>query len=184
MAESQIDPTTKEGILCRSLMQFFRDPENVKTIVPILTEMSPVSLRVLDWFVTNFCKDHTKLIVKDPIMKDLNVYSSYKSQLKAFNKKLFDPFCRLHSNVRKFRFYYDQDRYIVTTTGQLNFFKWAIESHVIEYINKYHEGIKADLKTKEAQKKRARASITESPSSESSPLQLPTLRKAYVIRFD
>jgi hypothetical protein len=58
------------------------------------------------------------------------VYIDYKNQLKAYSKKLFDPFCRRErimfqlSNIPAF----------ITTVGKLNFFRWAIEKGILDYI--------------------------------------------------
>lgn len=204
--ERSIDLSTKEGLLLKSLMTFFEDKKNVDIMVPIVTESSPVSLRVLDWFITNYSRDHTKTIVKDELLLDFDVYNSYKAQLKAFNKKLFDPFCRLHGSgkIKKFRFRYGSDRFIMTTTGQLNFFKWAIENNIIAYVMRHYDTIKADLKQKESRKRSSTTSsevFTTSTSSAadddvllSSPtpmssssicwMESANTRKNYVIRFD
>ena len=79
----------------------------------------------------------------------LNVYHSYKSQLKAYSKKRFDPFCRRD----RLEFMINGDS-VETTIGQLNFFKWAIKNLVIEYIINHKEDIETDMnhslkKTKE-----------------------------------
>ena len=68
--------------------------------------------------------------------------------MKAYNKKLFDPFCRSHNIkiISKFNFYYEENKFIITTIGQLNFFKWAIENGIINYISVIIEDIKQDIK--------------------------------------
>lgn len=209
---SEDDDNTKEGLLTKTLLVFFKNPRNVNVMIPILTESSPISLRILDWFITNYSRDHIKTLVRDPLFKDFNVYSSYKGQLKAFNKKLFDPFCRLHINskIKKFEFVYGEEgKYVVTTIGQLNFFKWAIENHIIDYVTKHYEEIKADLRKREA-RKRSSSSSPKHPTSESSPVSWQSdgvpettitnesseessnnppsschgVRRAYVIKFD
>ena len=83
-------------------------------------------------------------------MKKIDIYNDYKSQLKAYNKKLFDPFCRSHNIeiISKFNFYYEENKFIVTTIGQLNFFKWAIENDIINYISNIIEDIKQDIKVR------------------------------------
>ena len=55
---------------------------------------------------------------------------NYKSQLKAFSKKQFDPFCRR----KRIKFDYEKSKNIITTIGQLNFFKWIIENKILDYI--------------------------------------------------
>ena len=103
--------------------------ENINKIIPITIGDSKLSLRVLDWFVTNYCK--SKNIILNNNGKYYNIYLDYKSQLKAFSKKQFDPFCRRE----RILFYYDNSKYITTTVGQLNFFKWAIENNILNYVN-------------------------------------------------
>ena len=72
---------------------------------------------------------------------DVNVFLNYKAQLKAYSKKYFDPFCRRN------RINYKQS--LSTTIGQLNFFKWAIENHIISYIQDNIEDIEKDLISKD-----------------------------------
>lgn len=186
-----MDFDTKEGLLRNTLIHFFTVPKNRDVLVPILTDSVPISLRVLDYFITNYSRDHTKAIVKDPLLRNFNVYSSYKSQLKAFNKKLFDPFCRLHhqSNIHKFNFYYEKEKFVTTTTGQLNFFKWAIENKIIDYVTCHYEEIKADLKAREVSK-RNRSSTSSSfecsstTTTDSETSSWKPLKRTYVISFE
>lgn len=56
------------------------------------------------------------------------VYLNYKSQLKAFSKKLFDPFCRRE----RIQFQIGTQEPFVTTVGQLNFFRWAFEKNILD----------------------------------------------------
>ena len=135
---------TKENILLSRLKEYYTK-EKINIILDIINNSNPISLRIIDWFVTNYSKYNTKKIYSD---KKIDIYNDYKSQLKAYNKKLFDPFCRSHNIeiISKFNFYYQKDKYIVTTIGQLNFFKWAIENDIINYINNIIEDIKQDIK--------------------------------------
>jgi len=140
----------KEYILMTNLKHYFLKKENKILFVSIINESHPVSLRIIDWFVTNYSKNNAKKIFTD---LKLDIYNNYKSQLKAYNKKLFDPFCRNHKHDcdSKFNFFYDSDnpqKYIVTTIGQLNFFRWAFENNIIPYINLILEDIKNDIKVK------------------------------------
>ena len=64
---------------------------------------------------------------------------------------MFDPFCRRE----RIYFNYDTDndtdndnkdkKYLITTVGQLNFFKWMIENNIIDYIIKNYENIESDM---------------------------------------
>ena len=119
---------SKDKLLMDNISKFY-NTKTINDILPITQGNSKLSLRVLDWFVTNYCKTHN--IILNDKRKNYNVYLDYKSQLKAFSKKQFDPFCRRERIV----FYYDKNDYITTTVGQLNFFKWAIENNILEYVN-------------------------------------------------
>ena len=116
-----------------SLSKFYLDEKNINILIPIVNGLSKISLRVLDWFVTNLCKKHNKVIhyQKDGKPNKLIVHLDYKNQLKAYSKKQFDPFCRRE----RINFIYGKGNELLTTVGQLNFFRWAIEYHVLDYIN-------------------------------------------------
>ena len=47
---------SKDSILLSSLTDFFNESENLKTFLNIYNKKSKISLRVLDWFVTNYSK--------------------------------------------------------------------------------------------------------------------------------
>ena len=95
-----------------------------------------LSLRIIDWFVTNYSRNNVT-VYKLPSGVNLNVYNDYKNQLKAFSKKLFDPFCR--------RERIEIDGVGTTTIGQLNFFKWALDNGVIEYTMNNVKAIEANM---------------------------------------
>ena len=75
--------------------------------------------------------------------KEFVVYLDYKLQLKGYQKKQFDPFCRRS----RINFYYDGDKSLVTTVGQLNFFRWTIQNSVLTYISEHLEEIESDMNT-------------------------------------
>ena len=124
--------TCKQDLLMSSLSLFFNNKLNIDKIMPIINGKSPISLRILDWFVTNYAKKNNIAynIETDGIVRKFIVHSNYKSQLKAYSKKLFDPFCRRE----RISFIDHYDNVITTTAGQLNFFRWVIENNIIEYI--------------------------------------------------
>ena len=144
----------KQDLLMESLTEFFTS-DNVDYMLPIVNGNSNISLRIIDWFVTNYAKKNNisyytnhnvdvqegGKILQKPITKQFIVYLNYKSQLKAYSKKQFDPFCRRE----RISFYYDKDNELVTTVGQLNFFRWAIENHVLDYISDNLEEIEKDM---------------------------------------
>ena len=134
---------SKIDLLMSSLSKFYLDEKNINILIPIVNGLSKISLRVLDWFVTNFCKKHNTVIhyQREGKAQKLIVHLDYKNQLKAYSKKQFDPFCRRE----RINFIYGKGNELLTTVGQLNFFRWAIEHHVLDYINDNLEVIEADM---------------------------------------
>ncbi len=157
----------KQDILMKSLTEFFQNSDYIHEMLPIINGESKISLRIIDWFVTNYAKknntclvtdtkdiindkviDTTKIVTKTPTntnnIKQFLVFLNYKSQLKAYTKKQFDPFCRRE----RINFYYDQKdntKFIETTVGQLNFFRWAIKNNVLQYITSNIVTIEHDM---------------------------------------
>ncbi len=137
-------PSTKQNLLMHSLTDFFQNVENLNRMLPIIYGESRISLRILDWFVTNYSKkrniiiDHLQLNGK---YTKFIVYLDYKSQLKAYSKRQFDPFCRRERII-----FLDQNKNgIQTTVGQLNFFRWALENKIIDYVEQNLEDIEKDM---------------------------------------
>lgn len=168
--------TGKQYLLLIPLTKFYCVEENITKLKTILEGRSTLSLRLVDWFVTNYSKKNLVMYNLKKIKKEyssnkinnlenikikisddndsgiddeeyftdyFNVFSNYRAQLKSLNKKNFDPFCRRS----RIKFYYgksDND-FIITTVGQLNFFKWAIENYILEYVAKNITEIEEDM---------------------------------------
>ena len=69
------------------------------------------------------------------------MFLQYKSQLKAYSKKYFDPFCRRE----RLHFRDSAGRPFETTVGQLNFFRWALTHGVIDYGVAHGAAIEDDM---------------------------------------
>jgi hypothetical protein len=149
------DITGKQSLLMIPLTKFFCQKKNIVILLNILDGKSKISLRLIDWFVTNYSKKFNVVynknnydITKQKIKKEdcsfndfFIVYNDYKSQLKEVSKKHFDPFCRR----QRIHFYYTKEKFILTTVGQLNFFKWAIENNILHYIEENIKDIESDM---------------------------------------
>ena len=136
--------STQNSLLLDNLLKFYEKNNNIDKILKIINGESTISLRLIDWFVTNYSKKHFVIynIKKNNKDKRFNVYIDYKLKLKAYSKKRFDPFCR--RNRIKFQC---QGKEIDTTIGQLNFFKWAINNLIVDYISIYKDKIEYDMNT-------------------------------------
>ena len=135
--------SSKKDLLMHSLIYFFSDREKLDKIIPIITGKSNISLRILDWFVTNYSKKNNIWyeILQNNKIKNFIVYLDYKSQLKAFAKTNFDPFCRRE----RISFIDHDNNELITTVGQLNFFRWSLENNILKYINENYEVIENDM---------------------------------------
>jgi hypothetical protein len=145
MATQIYHSNTQNELLLQNLMEFYKDRNNLHKMMFIINGESKISLRIVDWFVTNYAKkNYTVYTLRNIHTNDdvrFKVYNDYKLKLKAYSKKRFDPFCRWE----RISIPYDDEKYMETTIGQLNFFKWAIENNIIEYIKSNYEDIEKDM---------------------------------------
>ena len=144
-----VNYTTQNELLLNNLMDFYKDEVNLTRMLKIITGDSKISLRIVDWFATNYAKKYYTLFTIDGIRR-FKVYYDYKLKLKAYSKKRFDPFCRWD----RISIPYKNDTCIETTIGQLNFFKWAIENQVINYIEENYDTIEKDMNNRNSTSKR------------------------------
>lgn len=160
MNSSSSTYTTQNDLLMKNLMVFYKtenngdNNNNLDKMLRIITGESKISLRIVDWFATNYAKKYYTLYVidqtTDNVARRFKVYDDYKLKLKAYSKKRFDPFCRWD----RISIPYRDDKCIETTIGQLNFFKWALENKVIDYIEKNYETIEKDMNNRNSTSKR------------------------------
>jgi hypothetical protein len=149
--------TQKELCYYKMIDKFFNtcNLNDKKKMIDIINGESKLSLRILDFFVT---KNSKKMSNCDIITKFSDVFDvriSYKSQLKSYKKRYFDPFRRR----KKFDYYFMEDthvQHIKTTLGQLNFFKWAITYDIISHVEINLKKISDDMviSNKENKKKK------------------------------
>lgn len=135
-----IQITSQENILLKSFENFYENSDNINNFLSIINSNlifnSNISIRLIDYFVTKYSKKY-KIFYKineNNINAPFYVYQSYKQQLKLYQKKFFDPFAR---GVRIP--YFLHDTCLITTIGQLNFFRWFISKNILDYVinNKY-----------------------------------------------
>jgi hypothetical protein len=155
----------KPELIISSLQKFYGNYADIESILPYLQGSADLSLRLIDWFVTNYCRKH--FIGYNLNGQEFLVYISYKSQLKAYSKQYFDPNCRRE----RIMFQIPNHESFLTTVGKLNFFRWAIETKLLDYIQENYEDIQNErneaMKTSGDKKSRT-ASTESSVSSQSS----------------
>jgi hypothetical protein len=161
--ETNLKIISKNDILLNSLFLFYKENNNIENIIPIINGQSNISLRVLDWFVTNYSKKNNIVYNIEKISKPaiiFNVFLDYRLQLKAYSKKYFDPFCRKNRII----FYYQDKLAIKTTVGQLNFFRWALKNKIIEHVTNNLETIVTDMNTIYKERKLSESSYSSDNS--------------------
>jgi hypothetical protein len=160
--------TTQNDLLLNNLIEFYKRDNNLDNMLKIITGESKISLRIVDWFATNYAKKYYTLYdielpdkkteegtsntdqTSAKVVKRFKVYIDYKLKLKAYSKARFDPFCRWE----RISIPYKNGTFIETTIGQLNFFKWAIENKIIKFIEENYDEIEQDMNSRNSTSKR------------------------------
>ena len=159
--------STQNDLILKQLLVFYKknNNENIQRMLDIINGNSRISLRIVDWFATNYSKEkYTIYTLQDSDGKDyrFKVYNDYKLKLKAYQKKRFDPFCRWE----RINIPYCDNKSIQTTIGQLNFFKWALENEVIQYIEDNYSDIEKDMNKRNSTSRRKNTPINKSKNKQ------------------
>jgi len=122
----------RSELLLKSLSKFYEDPKNGAKFLDIINHrVNGLSLRNIEWYVTNYAKKHNVSYEKEISKKIFTVHIEYKSTLEGFSKKLFDPFCR----TERIDFPVGGEN-VKTTIGQLNFVRWCIQNDIVDHAAK------------------------------------------------
>ena len=146
-------------LLLTSLTAYYeKHPRHRDLLYNVVSGTSPFSLRVIDWFVTHYAKSYnvvywindttntiSEIPTSDVNFRKFNVYLDTRAQLKSYTKLHFDPF-RRHERIS---FVLEQSpmKVIETTVGQLNFFRWALHNHLLDYILNHLVDIEEHMST-------------------------------------
>lgn len=130
---SRVDSATsfsqKDEVLLSSVLLWFNAKEcRVQTFSDIVHRKNGLSLRIIDWLITNFTKSFSVAIESDGLPRNLR--RDYHKNLSAHNKKNFDPFARR----RRIRIVLFGKEERVSTIGQLNFFRWFLSKNLVEFV--------------------------------------------------
>ena len=137
--------SSQEYTIIKKIELFYENIENINLFCSIINSESDISIRLIDHFVTKYAKNNkTSYKIKENNTDQIfNIYTSYKQQLKAYQKKHFDPFSRGDRIP-----YFMTNNCIITTIGQLNFFKWFFSKKIYNYIKNNKENIENDMNKK------------------------------------
>ena len=141
--------SSQNTLLLNNLIAYYKENDNLERMLKIINGDVNISLRIVDWFTTNYAKKYYT-VYDLPNGNRFKVYLDYKLKLRSYSKKKFDPFCRWD----RISIPYKNDTHIQTTIGQLNFFKWAFENNVVEYIESNYAAIEKDMNSRNSTSKR------------------------------
>jgi hypothetical protein len=131
----------KPELVISSLQRFYANHPEIDKVLQYLNGDAPLSLRIIDWFITKYSRNR---FIRYPLDgQEFIVYLSYIGQLKAYSKQYFDPNCRRE----RIMFKIPGHEPFMTTIGKLNFFRWTLESKILEYIEIYQDQIKSGYNT-------------------------------------
>ena len=159
----------KPELVISSLQRFYASQPEIDKVLTYLNGEAPLSLRIIDWFVTKYSR---KNFVRYPLNgHEFLVYLSYKGQLKAYSKQYFDPNCRRE----RIMFTIPNNEAFMTTIGKLNFFRWALESNILEYMEAHEEDIRKGYneylkETVQTQKRNKSETLSSTTSDEAVPI--------------
>lgn len=156
---SSLSICSQNDILLDKLLNFYYKNDYLQKMLSIINGTSTISLRIVDWFSTNYSKKNFTMFAT-PNTTRFKVYEDYKLKLKAYSKKRFDPFCRwerIQIPIER-----NSEYCFETTIGQMNFFKWALENKIIDYIEEHYEEIEVDMNENNSLSKTRKAMKTSS----------------------
>ena len=150
----KLNLTSQEILLLKSLEEFYNDNPFFTLLVNIIDGTSMISRRTFEYFFTKYSHNHNiSYEIEDKGFKqNFIVHSSYKDQLKAHKKKYFDPFGR----GERIPFFSNNDC-IITTIGQLNFYRWFFTKKIFNYCLNNYNSIQSELLSNKNVKKRLKS---------------------------
>ena len=157
--------TTQNSLILKNLLVYYKENDNLDNMLRIINGESKISLRIVDWFTTNYAKKYYTVYNLPSSGKRFKVYVDYKLKLRSYSKRKFDPFCRWERINIPYKG--EHLTFIQTTIGQLNFFKWAFENQIIKYIEENYADIEKDMNTRNSMSKKNRHDLPVSSSSSS-----------------
>jgi hypothetical protein len=138
---------SQQDWLLRELLEFYKNRDYldiVKKIVNrefIISKSKKISIRIVNWFVTNYAKQYFTVYENEHDTERFFVWTRFRSAEDGYSKEMFDPYSRKDRIIIP----YDETTKLITTIGQLNFFKWAILNKVIDYIIVHYDDITNDM---------------------------------------
>lgn len=152
------DLSRSDEVLLASVLEWYnQDPERVESFLAIVKRKNGMSLRVIDWLVTNYSKTMCVTLETDGVPRDLN--RDYQKNLSAYNKRNLDPFAR--KNKISITILGKETRN--STVGQLNFFRWFLKNGINVFLQQNKVLVEDHMKAAETRSKKGNQSRAKNP---------------------
>ena len=140
-----------DDVLLDSIIEWYNiDHKSINRFLSIVKRKHGLSLRIIDWLVTNYSKIHSLTIDTSDFPRDLN--RDYQKHLNAFSKKNLDPFARRNKIKIRVKHENGSIEFRTTTVGQLNFFRWFISNNIEDILRSERSKIELHMKSIEKDK--------------------------------
>ena len=138
-----------DEVLLDSVLEWYNeDAARVESFLSIVKRKNGMSLRVIDWLVTNYSKTRSVILETEGVPRDLN--RDYQKNLSAYNKRNMDPFARKN----KISITIPGKEARSSTVGQLNFFRWFLKNGIDAFLQKNKGLVEEHMKAAESRSKK------------------------------
>ena len=149
-----------------------------------------VSLRMLDWLLTNYSKEFNAGITQNDGQVH-GIFALYKIAMKEYRRDLFDVFRRLNEPRGIVKIFYDKHtkdgvEQHFTTVGQLNFVQWAHSRGILWFARNNIKSIEEHQSTKsrESNKRKKDGSPKKRSALTQAPMQQCVIYSSgYTLKF-
>lgn len=141
---AQTEKVTATDLIIYYVNKYYRtNPGVIDKVIAIILGNSKITISLIEWVVVVYADIRNIAVNAEGTgSTPFFIHRAYKAQLKSFKKSNFDPFCR----GKKICFNYGKEKYIITTTGQLNFFRWLCENNILTYIENNCDFLIAEMR--------------------------------------
>lgn len=146
----QVEINKTEQSMIPSLLKFFSDINHFKVLKEFKkSKQSKYSVGLLNWFNVNYSKEFGIEYTIESLGRKRSVYvwQSYNAALSGYKKEYFDPFARGKNCGKEISIENNGD-VVLTTVRQLNYFRWAINNGVIDYVKQHVDVIYDDMNSR------------------------------------
>lgn len=138
-------------IIVECCLRYFNRPDRAhqaRVLLQVFHREAPFSLRLIDWLVTNYSRNHRIVLRREDGIFDL--HDDYHRHLTVYNKRFFDPFARR----QRIHLHHPEHGTLMTTVGQINFMMWFLENGLDRIITEEKDTIDRDMRQLILQRRR------------------------------